>query len=189
MLAEEGAMEKLFAKGANKRKEKVNCGVAKCQKKAFKDLFCAVHFLAVERDGYPSITSIFAHICSRPPQDLKLPGGGEGKSSGPNWWDKSEVTTTWQALKTPEGQDYYFNTGCFERTVKSNVYVSETNETSWEKPQALMTSDELNASGDWRWIPDEHVDILYIYIIYYGLFMNEFTFNYCCYYLCCIILL
>ena len=51
-LAEEGALEKLFSKGAAKRKEKVNCGVAKCQKKAFKDLFCAVHYLAVERDGY-----------------------------------------------------------------------------------------------------------------------------------------
>ena len=37
--------------------------------------------------------------------------------------------------------DYYVNT--------------ETNETSWDKPEELMTEEELNATGDWLWVPDE----------------------------------
>lgn len=40
---------------------------------------------------------------------------------------------------TDDGLDYYVNT--------------ETNETTWDKPEELMTEGELNATGDWVWIP------------------------------------
>eukprot|EP00944_MAST-04C_sp_MAST-4C-sp1_P008607 g8607.t1 len=58
------------------------------------------------------------------------------------WWEKvEEPTTVWQALLTDDGLEYYVNT--------------ETNETTWEKPEELMTTDELNARGDWVWAPHE----------------------------------
>ena len=42
-----------------------------------------------------------------------------------------------------------------------DAHSKETNETSWEKPEELMTEDELNASGEWVWIKDkEQVYIL-----------------------------
>lgn len=40
---------------------------------------------------------------------------------------------------TDDGLDYYVNT--------------ETNETTWEKPEELMTEDELRSTGDWVWAP------------------------------------
>ena len=56
------------------------------------------------------------------------------------WWEKvEEPTTIWQALLTDDGLEYYVNT--------------ETNETTWEKPEELMTTEELNARGDWVWAP------------------------------------
>lgn len=49
------------------------------------------------------------------------------------WWEKKpEVTTIWQACKTPDGLDYYFNT--------------VTNETTWDKPEELMTDEEKDAA-------------------------------------------
>ena len=40
------------------------------------------------------------------------------------WWEKvEEPTTVWQALLTDDGLEYYVNT--------------ETNETTWEKPEEL----------------------------------------------------
>jgi hypothetical protein len=45
----------------------------------------------------------------------------------------------WRQLFTEDGLDYYVNT--------------ETNETTWDKPEELMTSEELNQSGDWLWAP------------------------------------
>jgi hypothetical protein len=58
------------------------------------------------------------------------------------WWEKKkEVSTVWQACQTPDGLSYYFNT--------------VTNETTWEKPEELMTDDEKDSAGDWQWIPDE----------------------------------
>lgn len=58
------------------------------------------------------------------------------------WWEKKkEVATIWQALKTNDGLDYYFNT--------------VTNETSWDKPEELMTDEEKDSAGDWQWIPDK----------------------------------
>jgi len=58
------------------------------------------------------------------------------------WWEKKkEVTSIWQECKTPDGLDYYFNT--------------VTNETTWEKPDELMSDEEKDAAGDWLWVPDE----------------------------------
>ncbi len=49
------------------------------------------------------------------------------------WWEnKKEAITVWQSCKTPDGYDYFFNT--------------VTNETSWEKPEELMTDDEKDAA-------------------------------------------
>ncbi len=56
------------------------------------------------------------------------------------WWEKvEEPQTIWRALVSNDGLDYYVNT--------------ETGETTWEKPEELMTEEELNSSGDWVWVP------------------------------------
>ena len=59
------------------------------------------------------------------------------------WWEKAkdeEVTCKWQHLLTDDGLDYYVNV--------------ETNETQWDKPEELMTEDEMNESGgEWVWVP------------------------------------
>ena len=58
------------------------------------------------------------------------------------WWEKVEVpATVWQALLTDDGVEYFVNT--------------ETKETTWDKPEELMTEAELNAKGDWVWTPHE----------------------------------
>lgn len=49
------------------------------------------------------------------------------------WWEKKkEVASIWQACKTPDNLDYFFNT--------------VTNETTWEKPDELMNDDEKDAA-------------------------------------------
>ncbi len=45
----------------------------------------------------------------------------------------------WRACVTEDGLDYYMNT--------------ETNETTWDKPSELMSEEELNATGEWLWVP------------------------------------
>jgi len=59
------------------------------------------------------------------------------------WWEVNEMETptVWQALVTKDGLDYYYNT--------------ETQETSWEKPEELMTEDEINSAGEWLWVPHQ----------------------------------
>eukprot|EP00949_MAST-11_sp_MAST-11-sp1_P000183 g183.t1 len=58
------------------------------------------------------------------------------------WWEREEEPdTVWQACLTDDGLDFYVNT--------------ETNETTWDKPEELMTEEELNATGEWLWVPDE----------------------------------
>jgi hypothetical protein len=54
---------------------------------------------------------------------------------GDPWWKKSKepkVYAEWQVLKTPEGLTYYYNT--------------KTNTTTWDKPDALKTDDELSSA-------------------------------------------
>lgn len=53
---------------------------------------------------------------------------------GDEWWNKKvdvENLTEWQALKSPEGVDYYYNT--------------VTGDTQWDKPEELMTEEEKAA--------------------------------------------
>jgi len=45
----------------------------------------------------------------------------------------------WRACLTDDGLDYFFNT--------------ETKETSWEKPDELLTPEEMNSTGEWVWVP------------------------------------
>jgi myosin heavy subunit len=60
--------------------------------------------------------------------------------AGEKWWEeKKEITTIWQACEQ-DGQEYYYNT--------------ETHETTWDKPEELMTEDEKDGAGKWFWVPD-----------------------------------
>uniref|UniRef100_A0A7S3YTA7 Uncharacterized protein n=1 Tax=Lotharella globosa TaxID=91324 RepID=A0A7S3YTA7_9EUKA len=52
---------------------------------------------------------------------------------------RNEDKQKWRTLKTPEGVAYYHNT--------------ETNETTWDKPDCLKTADEIDKDGDWYWMP------------------------------------
>jgi len=45
----------------------------------------------------------------------------------------------WKELKTPEGQSYYHN--------------SQTNVTTWEKPEELKTEVDRERAGEWYWMP------------------------------------
>ena len=70
-------------------------------------------------------------------------GGGTGEAK---WWEKAveedeQDKTPWRALVTEDGLDYYMNI--------------DTDETTWDKPVELMTSDELDSQGEWRWVPHE----------------------------------
>lgn len=60
-------------------------------------------------------------------------------------WHKTlkeeEEFDVWQELQTEDGLTYYFNT--------------ETQETQWEKPEALMSAHEQEQAGNWVWAPDE----------------------------------
>lgn len=49
-------------------------------------------------------------------------------------------TTIWRELKTADGQAYYYNT--------------QTQQTQWEKPNELLSGNELGQDGEWYWIPD-----------------------------------
>eukprot|EP00808_Paulinella_micropora_P005871 g56997.t1 len=44
----------------------------------------------------------------------------------------------WKALKTPDGLEYYFN--------------QDTGQTTWEKPEELMTEADREREGEWYWL-------------------------------------
>ena len=46
----------------------------------------------------------------------------------------------WMECQTADGQLYYYN--------------PQTEETSWDKPDALKSTEELENQGDWVWAPD-----------------------------------
>lgn len=53
---------------------------------------------------------------------------------------EEEINAAWEAFESAEGLEYYYN--------------SITEETTWDKPDALRGSDETD-TGDWFWVPDE----------------------------------
>ena len=68
-------------------------------------------------------------------------GAARGKQAV-RWWEKVEETpTVWQALLTDDGLEYYVNT--------------ENGTTTWDKPEELMTPDEINSQGTWVWAPHQ----------------------------------
>eukprot|EP00039_Didymoeca_costata_P017476 m.324043 g.324043 ORF g.324043 m.324043 type:complete len:483 (+) comp16540_c7_seq2:247-1695(+) len=69
-------------------------------------------------------------------------GGGDGGDKGARWWEAlEEPQTVWRACVTDDGLDFYVNT--------------ETNETTWDKPEELMTDEERKTAGEWLWVPDD----------------------------------
>eukprot|EP01084_Bolivina_argentea_P201244 344028_1 len=62
------------------------------------------------------------------------------------WWKsakaiESEQFSEWQELRTEDGLIYYFN--------------RKTQETTWDKPDELMSDDEKAYATDWVWVPDD----------------------------------
>ena len=59
------------------------------------------------------------------------------------WWEKVEEDDgcIWYECVTDDGLPYYCN--------------SITKETTWDKPEELMTAAELADQGEWLWIPDD----------------------------------
>lgn len=61
------------------------------------------------------------------------------------WWKTKELDkenfSDWQELRTDDGLVYYFN--------------RVTQETTWDKPDELMSEDEKQSSSAWVWVPDE----------------------------------
>lgn len=51
-----------------------------------------------------------------------------------------DVDSAWEAFQSADGLEYYYN--------------SVTEETTWDKPEALKGADE-DDTGDWFWVPDE----------------------------------
>ena len=61
-------------------------------------------------------------------------------------WDisnlRDESTEAWQELQTDDGIPYWYNT--------------ETGENTWDQPEALMSSSDIDASrGEWVWAPHD----------------------------------
>jgi len=61
------------------------------------------------------------------------------------WWkaknlDKEQFSD-WQELKTDDGLVYYFN--------------RQTQETTWDKPDELLSEEEKQSVSAWVWIPDD----------------------------------
>eukprot|EP01083_Nonionella_stella_P139035 423279_1 len=58
------------------------------------------------------------------------------------WWEKKEESfTVWAELQTEDGLTYYYNT--------------QTNETTWDCPEELLTDADRAKQGEWVWVPDD----------------------------------
>ncbi len=105
-----------------------------CLKAAFKAGYCARHYNELSQNG--GISAV---------EEKEVKQGGKGED---RWWElKGEAKSVWQACKNAEGLDYYYNV--------------ETRETTWDKPEELMTPEELDRRGAWFWVPDEELGFTY----------------------------
>jgi len=138
------------------------CAVANCKKTRFKNGYCAFHF-SVQNDPAKSLAAVIGNKEGESSTQQQQPASsGTGLTAksftgGNKWWEKKEVVhTAWQPCVTADGLDYYYNT--------------DTKETSWDKPEELMTPAELDAKGrreggamdrrmgilgKWVWVPDD----------------------------------
>jgi hypothetical protein len=62
----------------------------------------------------------------------------------------SDVDNAWEAFQSPDGLEYYYN--------------HVTQETTWDKPEALKGHDEVD-TGEWFWVPDEREGYIVAQII------------------------
>ena len=106
------------------------CKVVDCNKLKFKNNYCARCYTEIVKGDNRFISKEFVN-------------SGQENKQGNRWWENNDNdnNSIWQACKTADGLDYYYNT--------------ETKETQWEKPLELMTADELDKQGEWYWIKDD----------------------------------
>jgi len=95
-----------------------------------------------------TLPNLMAHVkpaVAKKPPPMKAPVRApapvvEVKAPEPEPEPESKASN-WKAFQTPEGLEYYHN--------------DSTGETTWDKPDALKSPDELDKAGDWMWCPED----------------------------------